>query len=144
VIYSRFVLLSALCALTFARESFAQATYNNMRPLVNEVISANGDTIRGYVTGPIADKLAETFGAAPVEVEARAIANFQSPDCKRVEIKFIRRDVITPQGPTDAILSSQFNICRDGLPPTEGMDFSLIAPMLTPSSPIPSDFPKKR
>lgn len=137
--------LLLVLSLAFACESQAQETYNTIRPLIVQAIDADGETVRGYAGGAIADLFGKAFETyAPVEVEARAIGNFSTPDCKRIELKFIRRGAMTPQGPIDAVVTNQLNICRDGMPPTEGMDLSHITPMLTPPNPIPPVLPQKR
>lgn len=111
-----FIIPLILAASTFARESTAQAIYTDAHSLLVDAIK-NGSA-SGVMQGKIAELFARNFGGGgAVLVEATVIESFPQEGCKRLSVIYTKKNVITPQGRTDARLDTKINYCLDGRPP---------------------------
>ncbi|WP_338927514.1 hypothetical protein IHE33_15485 (plasmid) [Mycetohabitans endofungorum] len=110
-----FICLLLACS-TVARESLAQTLYTRQHDLLADAIK-NGSA-SGVMEGEVAEHFTRQFrSTGPLLVSAQIIQSFERGECKRVEIVFIKKDVNTAKGRTDAILKTQVNYCLDGTPP---------------------------
>lgn len=110
-----FVCLLLACS-SVARESLAQTFYTRQHDLLADAIR-NGSA-SGVMEGEVAEHFTRQFrSTGPLLVSAKIIQSFERGECKRVETVFVKKDVNTAKGRTDAILKTQVNYCLDGTPP---------------------------
>jgi hypothetical protein len=95
-------------------------------------IDAPDGKARGFILGSIADKFKKTTGSSGrVSAEVSTIKSFNRDDCKRLNVRLTQSDVPTSEGRTaDFVVDYGLNMCRDGSPPTEGMDLEQTSPIL--------------
>lgn len=110
------ILLSVI-GLAFACESQAQGRiYTKPHDLMVQAIKSG--SAAGVLTGQVDEHFTRQFrSTGPLLVTAKVIQNLGRADCKRLEIIYTKKDVDTPKGRTDAILTTQMNYCLDGGPP---------------------------
>jgi hypothetical protein len=91
-----------------------------------------GGKARGFILGSIADKFKKTTGSSGrVSAEVSTMKSFNRDDCKRLNVRLTQSDVPTSEGRTaDFVVDYGLNMCRDGSPPTEGMDLEQTSPIL--------------
>lgn len=69
----------------------------------------------GAMAGPVAEHFTRQFrSTGPLLVNAKVIQHLANADCKRLEMVFTQRDVDTPKGRTEAILTTKLDYCLDG------------------------------
>ncbi|MFN3958237.1 MAG: hypothetical protein ACK4Q6_12110, partial [Tepidimonas ignava] len=72
-----------------------------------------------------------TGSSAPVLAEVSTIKSFQQEGCKRLQLRLRQGDVTDKEGRRGEIaFTYDFNLCRDGTPPTEGMDLGRVSEVL--------------
>lgn len=115
------VLLISLSAVAGPSRS---AEYINIKPLLVAAIDAADGKANGTIVGPIADKFRTTTGSlAPVLVRVSTIKSFKQEGCRRLNVRMSQANVMTRDGKaTDFGIDYGFNVCRNGSPPTEGMN----------------------
>lgn len=99
------------------------------------------DTPNGMAEGMLDGSMAEFFKAqtrssAPVIAKVRTLKRFPTAGCARLEATLIQEGVPTQQG--NAIpfaIRYEINLCRDGRPPTEGMDLDAASRALSRNVP---------
>lgn len=108
------------------------AEYSSIKPLMLEAIDAPGGTAKGVIAGPIADKFAATTGSrSPVVVEVATLKSYQQEGCKRLNVRLKQAGVQTKDGKSAEFgIDYGVNLCRDGSPPTEGMDLEQVGKVL--------------
>lgn len=108
------------------------AEYTNIKPLLIQAIDAPGGAASGVIVGPIADKFKSTTGSSsPVRVEVTTLKSFKQEGCRRLNVRMRQANVPTKDGkPIDFGMDYGMNVCRDGSPPTEGMDMEQVGKML--------------
>ena len=113
-----FIAIMAVSAYAFASD------YPSVRQLMVRAIDAADGKASGFVLGQIADKFQRTTGSsARVKAEVTTIKSFQQEGCKRLNVRLTQSDVPTSDGRlADFGIDYGLNMCRDGSPPTEGMD----------------------
>ncbi len=112
----RFLIPLILAVSTFARESSAQTFYTDAHSVLVDAIK-NGSA-SGVMGGKIAELFARNFsGGGSVLVDATVIESFPQEGCKRLSVIYTKKNVITPQGRTDARLDTKINYCLDGRAP---------------------------
>jgi hypothetical protein len=116
------------CVATLAKA----APYDSPKALLMQAIDAPDGRAQGEIVGPIADKFQETTkSTAPVMAEVTTIKSFKQEGCKRLNIRFKQANVMTKEGkPTEFVVDYGINLCRDGSPPTEGMDLEEVGKAL--------------
>lgn len=122
--------------------AFGQATaaeYSNLKLAMIEAIDAPGGMVTGTVIGPVADKFAATTGSrSPVIVEVTTLKSFQREGCKRLNVRLNQANVQAKDGKSAKFgIDYGVNLCRDGSPPTEGMDLEYVGKGLGPVSSEP-------
>jgi hypothetical protein len=108
------------------------AEYTSAKPLLLQAIDAPDGRAQGEIVGPIADKFRETTkSTAPVMAEVTTIKSFKQDGCKRINLRLKQANVMTKEGkPVEFIVDYGINLCRDGSPPTEGMDLEEVGKAL--------------
>ena len=79
---------------------------------------------QGETSGELRGMVAEHFtrelkSQGILRVNAKTIASLDRPGCQRIQAVFTKEGVETPQGVTEAILTTEINYCLDGKPPVE-------------------------
>lgn len=126
----RHILFGSLCLI--ASLGAVAAEYAGIKQVMLEAIDAPDGTARGLVVGPVAEKFSATTGSrSPVVVEVTTIASFKREGCKRLNVRLKQANVPTKEGRmTDFGVDYGINLCRDGSPPTEGMDLEKVGKVL--------------
>jgi hypothetical protein len=108
------------------------AEYTRAKPLLLQAIDAPDGRVEGELVGPIADKFRETTkSTAPLMAEVTTIKSFKQEGCKRLNLRLKQANVMTKEGkPVEFAVDYGINLCRDGSPPTEGMDMEKVGNVL--------------
>ncbi len=136
--------LIMVAAVLLASASAMAAEYNNVRLVMLEAIDAPDGTAKGFIVGPIAEKFDTTTGArSPVMVEVTTLKSYQQVGCKRLNVRLKQANVPGKDG-TSAEFGIDYgvNLCRDGSPPTEGMDLEYVGKALGTVSSKPMNMGK--
>lgn len=106
--------------------------YTSVKPLLLQALNDPSATVQGEMIGPIADKFKSTTKSeSPVIATVTTIKQFSQPGCSRLNLRFAQANVMDTSGkPRDIALNIGLNYCKNGDPPTEGMDLGKIAPLL--------------
>jgi len=93
-----------------------------------EAIDAPGGLVSGILLGPIAEQFAGTTkSTSPVEIEVTTLQSFKQEGCKRLNVRLKQANVPTKDGKSAEFgIDYGVNLCRDGSPPTEGMDLEQV------------------
>ena len=104
--------------------SASAAEYASVGQLMLQALDAPGGTAHGVIVGPVAKKFRDTTGSvAPVMAEVTTLKSFRQEGCKRLNVRLKQANVPTTDGKlTEFGFDYGLNLCRDGSPPTEGMD----------------------
>ena len=79
---------------------------------------------------------AQTRSSAPVRVQVKTLSRFAEAGCARLEATLIQDEVPTREGGRIPFaVRYEINLCRDGQPPSEGIDLDAASRVL--SSPAP-------
>lgn len=106
----------ALIAVGFARESAAQTVYLRQHDMLVQAIR-NG-TADGVMTGDTAELFKRQFKSdGQLLAHAEVIGQFSRADCKRIQVVYTKKEVITDKGPQDLKMNMKLNYCIDGKPP---------------------------
>jgi hypothetical protein len=82
----------------------------------------------GVLTDAIADRFRQASGSTlPVLVEVSTLKHFRQEGCRRLNLR-IRQE---GSGKGQFGIDYGINLCRDGSPPTEGIDLDAAARVLT-------------
>jgi hypothetical protein len=123
--------LAGIAFITMSAQAFA-LEYTSVKQLMVRAIDAPDGKARGYILGSIADKFKKTTGSSGrVSAEVSTIKSFNREGCKRLNVRLTQSEVPTSDGQTaDFSIDYGLNMCRDGSPPTEGMDLEQTSPIL--------------
>lgn len=124
---ARYVIAFAILALLVPIASAAD--YHSVKSLLMEALSAFDGKASGIVQGKEADAIHGATGATdPVRAEVSTLKRFKQEGCSRLAVKLIQPNTPTRQGgKVDFALNYELNVCRDGRPPTEGMDLGEVS-----------------
>jgi hypothetical protein len=92
------------------------------------------DAPDGRSDGDLSGRMAEFFkgqtrSSAPVRVQVRTLRKFAEAGCARLEATLIQDDVPTKDGKRIPLaVRYELNLCRDGQPPSEGIDLDAASP----------------
>jgi len=90
-----------------------------VKQLLLMAIDAPDGKVRGVLNDPIADRFRQATGSTlPVLVEVTTLKHFRQDGCRRLNLR-IRQE---GAGKGQFGIDYGINLCRDGSPPTEGMD----------------------
>jgi len=89
----------------------------------------------GELTGPMAEVFqAQTRSSAPVRVQVRMLIAFAQAGCARLQVTVMQEDVPTREGQrVPFAVRYELNLCRDGQPPSEGIDLEAASRALSGS-----------
>ena len=99
------------------------------------------DAPDGRSDGDLSGRMAEFFkgqtrSSAPVRVQVRTSRKFATAGCARLEATLIQDDVPTKDGKRIPLaVRYELNLCRDGQPPSEGIDLDAASRVLSGESP---------
>jgi hypothetical protein len=99
------------------------------------------DAPDGRSDGDLSGRMAEFFkgqtrSSAPVRVQVRTLRKFATAGCARLEATLIQDDVPTKDGKRIPLaVRYELNLCRDGQPPSEGIDLDAASRVLSGESP---------
>ena len=87
-------------------------------------IDAHEGRSEGELSGPMAEVFqAQTRSSAPVRVQVRRLIAFAQAGCARLQATLMQEDVPTREGKrVPFAVRYELNLCRDGQPPSEGID----------------------
>ena len=129
MIASRYFIIATLALVTTtasAAESFS------VRALLMQALDAPDGKSKGIVAGKEADAIHTATGASdPVRAEVSTIKKFNQEGCSRLAVKLVQPNAPTKDGGrADFALNYELNLCRNGTPPSEGMDLGTAAKIL--------------
>jgi hypothetical protein len=107
---------------------------------LKQVLIAAIDAPDGRSDGELGGRMAEFFkgqtrSSAPVRVQVRTLRKFAEAGCARLEATLIQDDVPTKDGKrVPFAVRYQLNLCRDGQPPSEGIDLDAASRALSGES----------
>ncbi len=118
--------ITLLATAASAAESFSVKT------LLMQALNAPDGTAKGIVEGKEANAIHTATGASdPVIAEVSTIKKFNQEGCGRLAVRLIQPNTPTKEGgKTDFALNYELNLCRNGMPPSEGMDLGKAAKVL--------------
>lgn len=132
----RFLLVLAMGVAACA---VASAQTRDFKPMVVGVLDAPaGEMTRTFAAGtPWVKVMRQQFGTdGPITVTTKVVKKFKEEGCGRVEASFVVHDAkvvkTSTTGLEDAKFSFQMNVCRDGMPPVEGMDIRELQRAVSP------------
>lgn len=121
------ILITLLLITSSALVSAESST--TVKQLLMMAIDAPDGKASGVLTDAVADKFRETTGSSlPVLVEVSTLKHFRQEGCRRLNLR-IRQEVA---GKGQFGIDYGINLCRDGSPPTEGMDLEQASKFLAP------------
>jgi len=98
-----------------------------VKQLLLMAIDAPDGKATGVLNDPIADRFRQATGATqPVLVEVSTVKHFRQEGCRRLNLR-IRQE---GAGKGQFGIDYGINLCRDGSPPTEGIDLEQASPIL--------------
>lgn len=98
-----------------------------VKQLLLMAIDAPDGKSSGVLTDAIADRFRQASGSTlPVLVEVSTLKHFRQEGCRRLNLR-IRQE---GAGKGQFGIDYGINLCRDGSPPTEGMDLEQVRPIL--------------
>ena len=101
-----------------------------VKQLLLMAIEAPDGKASGVLTDVIADRFRQTTGSPlPILVEVSTLKHFRQEGCRRLNLR-IRQE---GAGKGQFGIDYGINLCRDGSPPTEGMDLEQASKILTPN-----------
>jgi hypothetical protein len=123
--------LAVIAFITMSAPAFA-LEYTSVKQLMVRAIDTPDGKAQGFIVGSIADKFKKSTGSSGrVRAEVSTIKSFIREGCKRLNVRLTQSDVPTTDGKTaDFGVDYGLNMCRDGSPPTEGMDLEQTSPIL--------------
>lgn len=116
------------CVATLAKA----AQYDSPKALLIQAIDAPDGKASGEIVGPVAERFRQATGSsAPVLADVSTIKSFQQEGCKRLQLRLRQGGVTGKDGKQgEVVFSYDLNLCRDGTPPTEGMDLGRVSEVL--------------
>lgn len=100
-----------------------------VKQLLLMAIDAPDGKASGVLTDAVSDKFRETTGSSlPVLVEVSTLKHFRQEGCRRLNLR-IRQE---GAGKGQFGIDYGINLCRDGSPPTEGIDIEQASQFLAP------------
>jgi len=130
MIASRYFISIAALALVATTASVAESF--SVKALLMQALNAPDGAAKGIVEGKEADAIHSATGASdPVRAEVSTIKKFNQEGCSRLAVRLVQPNTPTKEGgKTDFALNYELNLCRNGMPPSEGMDLGKAAKFL--------------
>jgi len=104
----------------------------SVKALLMQALNEPNGADKGIIEGKEADAIHTATGAFdPVRAEVSTIKKFNQEGCSRLAVKLIQPNTPTKEGgKTDFALNYELNLCRNGMPPSEGIDLGKAAKFL--------------
>lgn len=130
MIASRYFIIIATLALVVNTASAAEGV--NVKALLMQALDAPDGKAKGIVEGKEANAIHTATGASdPVRAEVSTIKKFSQEGCSRLAVRLVQPNAPTKEGgKADFALNYELNLCRNGTPPSEGMDLGKAAKIL--------------
>jgi len=130
MIASRYFISIAALALVATTASAAESF--SVKTLLMQALNAPDGAAKGIVEGKEADAIHAATGASdPVRAEVTTIKKFNQEGCSRLAVRLVQPNTPTKEGGrTDFALNYELNLCRNGMPPSEGIDLGKAARIL--------------
>lgn len=124
---TRYIITIATLALVATMASAAEGV--SAKALLMQALNAPDGKAKGVIEGQEADKIHAVTGASdPVKAEVSTIRKFKQEGCSRLKLRLIQPNAPTKDGKrVDFALDYELNLCRDGSPPSEGIDLGQAA-----------------
>jgi hypothetical protein len=121
---NRFLAVPAMALCFFALLTSEDVLATELKQHLLTAIDAPTGKSEGELSGSMADFFkAQTRSSLPVRVQVKTIKRFSSAGCVRLEATLLQEGVPATNGQTIPFaIRYELNLCRDGRPPTEGMD----------------------
>ena len=105
--------------------------------LIAAIDAPNGQS-DGELSGSMAEFFkAQTRSSAPVMVQVRTVKKFAAEGCARLQATLLQDAVPTQDGKLIPFaVRYELNLCRNGQPPTEGIDLDAASRVLSRNQPI--------
>jgi len=128
---------SAMAFCFFALLSSADVLAADLKQHLLTAIDSPNGMAAGTLDGNMAEFFkAQTRSSAPVMVRIRTLQRFPTAGCARLEATLVQEGVPTQQGSAIPFaIRYEINLCRDGRPPTEGMDLDAASRALSRNVP---------
>lgn len=128
---------SAMAFCFFALLSSADVLATDLKQHLLTAIDSPNGMAAGTLDGSMAEFFkAQTRSSAPVMVKVRTLQRFPTVGCARLEATLVQEGVPTQQGSAIPFaIRYEINLCRDGRPPTEGMDLDAASRALSRNVP---------
>jgi len=125
------------CCITIATITLLVTAANaaesvSVKALLMQALNAPNGAAKGVVEGKEADAIRTATGASdPIRAEVSTIKKFNQEGCSRLAVKLIQPNTPTKEGgKTDFALNYELNLCRNGMPSSEGIDLGKAAKIL--------------
>jgi hypothetical protein len=130
MIASRYFVAIATLALVATTASAAEGF--SVKALLMQALDAPDGEAKGVVAGKEADAIHAATGASdPVRAEVSTIKKFNQEGCSRLAVRLVQPNTPTKEGgKADFALNYELNLCRNGMPPSEGIDLGRAAKIL--------------
>ena len=130
MIASRYFISIAALALVATTASAAESF--SVKTLLMQALNAPDGAAKGIVEGKEADAIHAATGASdPVRAEVSTVKKFNQEGCSRLAVRLVQPNTPTKEGGrTDFALNYELNLCRNGMPPSEGIDLGKAARIL--------------
>lgn len=104
----------------------------SVKALLMQALNAPNGAAKGIIEGKEVDAIYAATGASdPARAEVSTIKKFNQEGCSRLAVKLIQPNTpIKEGGKTDFALNYELNLCRNGMPPSEGIDLGKAAKIL--------------
>jgi hypothetical protein len=104
----------------------------SVKALLMQALNAPNGAAKGIIEGKEVDAIHTATGASdPVRAEISTIKKFNQEGCSRLAVKLVQPNAPTKEGgKADFALIYELNLCRNGTPPSEGMDLGKAAKIL--------------
>lgn len=106
--------------------------YSSVKPLLLQALDDPEGKSQGEIVGKIADKIQTTTkSTSPVIATVTTLKHFKQEGCSRLNLHLQQANVPTTSGKlADFAMDYGINLCKNGEPPTEGMDLGKVAPII--------------
>ena len=130
MIASRYFISIATLALVATTASAAESF--SVRDLLMQALDAPDGKAKWIVVGKEADAIHAATGASdPVRAEVSTIKKFNQEGCSRLAVRLVQPNAPMKEGgKMDFALNYELNLCRNGMPPSEGIDLGKAARIL--------------
>ncbi|MDR9837037.1 MULTISPECIES: hypothetical protein [Herbaspirillum] len=127
------LVLALLCPMVTS-QAFGATAKSVMIDAINN--SDNG-TASDVLTGAAAEVWkAQSKSDSPISINAKVVKRFKQPNCARVGVDLKQENVPTKDGKAAPFgFHYELNLCTDGLPPADSVDWSKVNPEAPSASP---------